>query len=77
MPIKITNAINGVFKTKKDFLEILKNGQYTHVFIYRISEESKNKIKEIVEDQYIGNDILYKVNNSGQEMFLERVKVGE
>lgn len=73
MPTKIADAISGAFESKEEFINVLKQGKYTHVFIYRMKDETKEKIKDLFQDSYIRENILYKVTNENGEIFLERV----
>ncbi len=74
MPIKISKSIIGTFSSEEEFKEVVKNGCYTHLYIYRMEDTVKEQLKNLVEDAYIGNDILYKINEINGQIFLERVE---
>ena len=69
MPIKIEEARIGTFKSLEDFEELVKN--YTHVYIYRLEEDEKEKIKSVFEYNYVGDDMLYSVVYEGNQIKLE------
>lgn len=69
MPIKIEEARIGTFKSIEDFKELVKN--YTHVYIYRLEEDEKEKIKSVFEYNYVGDDMLYRVVYEGNQIKLE------
>ena len=71
MPIKIEQILTGSFTNLQSFESIIKD--YTYVYIYRIDEEEISKIEEIFQYNYVGNDILYKVNKYDNEILLEIV----
>ena len=69
MPIKIEEARIGTFKSLEDFEELVKN--YTHVYIYRLEEDEKEKIKSVFEYNYVGDDMLYRVVYEENQIKLE------
>ena len=71
MPIKIGKTMVGRFKTQQAFEDIVK--EYTHIYIYRIEEEQKEKIKNFFKYHYIQRDTLYKVNIQNEKLLLEAI----
>ena len=69
MPIKIKEARIGSFRSLEDFEKLVKN--YTHIYIYRLEDDEKEKIKEIFENNYVGDDMLYRVVYEGEQVKLE------
>ena len=69
MPVKIEQTIRGSFEDADTFKNIVKN--YTHVFIYQIEDEEKEKIKEMFENDKVKTDVLYKVKNENNQIKLE------
>ena len=74
MPIKISNSKTGVFSSEEDFINMITDGGYTHLFIYRMQDTVKEKLKNLFEDNYVGDDILYKISKENGKIFLERVR---
>ena len=74
MPIRITGSITGFFSSEEELRKILEGGEYTHMFIYRMRDEIKENVKGVFEDEYVKNDLLYKVTTKEGKIFLERVK---
>lgn len=71
MPIRITKSMIGEFYDAEAFKQILNNGNYTHVYIYRMRNETKEKIKSLFKNN-VANDILYKVIKENGEVSLEK-----
>ena len=53
------------------FENILKNNNYTHIFIYRMDDEVKERIKSFFKYEYIQNDTLYKITTNENKICLE------
>ena len=73
MPTKVS-AINMNIDSGEELQKIIKDKKYEYVFMYKIKDEEKEKIKEKFEGQYVENDTLYKVINNDGQIFLELVR---
>ena len=71
MPLKIEDYNLGNFSNEKNFENILKNNNYTHIFIYRMDDEVKERIKSFFKYEYIQNDTLYKIITNENKICLE------
>ena len=69
MPIKIEDVLAVSFRDLEDFKNLVKN--YTHIYIYRIDEENKNIVKDVFEEGYVENDMLYRVVYEENQIKLE------
>ena len=69
MPLKIKKSIKSNFYDVNSFKNIAKD--YTHIFIYQIEIEEKDKIKEAFENNEVQTDILYKVENKNDQITLK------
>lgn len=69
MPICIKEARITSFRTIEDFENLVKN--YTHIYIYRMEKEKKELIKDIFENNYVGDDCLYRVTYENEQVKLE------
>ena len=54
---------------REDFEKLVK--KYTHIYIYRLEDDEKEKIKEIFENNYVGDDMLYRVVYEENQIKLE------
>lgn len=73
MPTKV-NAVNMNIDSGEELQKIIKDKKYGYVFMYKIKDDDKDKIKEKFEGQYVENDTLYKVTNNDGQIFLELVR---
>ncbi len=69
MPLKIKKSIKSNFYDVNSFKNIAKD--YTHIFIYQIEREEKDKIKEAFENNEVQTDTLYKVENEENQITLK------
>ena len=74
MPFKIEDYNLGNFSNEKNFENILKNNNYTHIFIYRMDDEVKERIKSFFKYEYIQNDTLYKITTNENKICIEMEK---
>ena len=47
------------------FKDIIKEGQYTHVYLFNATEKYKEKFKELFENEEMKNKTLYKIGIDG------------
>ena len=66
MPIKVENMTREYMSlSANEFLEKLKQEKYTHIFIFKINDEFKNKYSKIFDNE-IQNNTMYKIKNNIQ-----------
>lgn len=70
MPAKIEIS-DRALDSNEELQRVIKNRKCTYVYVYRIKDEEKNRIKETFESEYIANDTLYKVVDNNEGIFLE------
>lgn len=70
MPIKIENIIIGSFNEAQELEKIAKD--YTYIYLYKMSEDCKNNVREVFEDEYIKNNTLYKVDKENEKIILKK-----
>lgn len=74
MPVKITGSMPRIPQNKDTLKQILESGEYTHIYIDKIEEQDKEGIKELFEDEYVGNNILYEITDLNSKTVFKRVK---
>ena len=72
MPLNITQSMVGIFISQKNFENIVEDFDY--MYVYRMREEDKEKIKNSFTDNEINDDTLYKVICTDEEIKLEKIK---
>ena len=65
MPTKIGNTEIYTTGALSLFKDILKDGQYTYIYIFSATEKYKEKFKELFENEEIKNNTLYKIEADG------------
>lgn len=61
MPISIKAVVPGTIGELENLIQAIQKDQYTHVFVYRATEEAKEEYATIFEENTIKNDTLYEV----------------
>lgn len=61
MPINVRAVVPRMIGTLENFENVLIRDEYTHVFIYRATDEAKKEYSNIFKDNTMKNDTLYEV----------------
>lgn len=75
LPSRLSDIIYCDFETQENFEDVVK--KYDYVFIYRIDDEIKERIKGSFDKEFVRKDTLYKVNVKDENVILEmeRIKI--
>lgn len=66
MPININAVVPGTIGELGNLIQAIQKDRYTHVFVYRATNQAKEKYSNIFEESTMKDDTLYKVELNEQ-----------